>query len=273
MRSHHTRRRVAVSAVLLLISATPGEAWPFAGQRPAAPSADRPNILLMVSDDQTWTNFTRDLMPNTFAELVDKGVTFDRGYVASSECCPARAEILTGLYEHHTGVDQTDSPFDRPTIVDALHAQGYRSGLFGKYLNSWPCTPRSEFDQWVCAAGGLSSYTLLNPTLNVNGAWTKFSGYTTDILANETVSFIQSTPSDQPFFAMYTPPSPHLPADDPRCLGIAVDPYRPPAYDEDTTAGAKPQSTPAITRSRPSTLVYRRMRSATASGCSTTFVE
>lgn len=200
-----------------------------------------PNVLLVVTDDQTTGNFTRDLMPTVFDELVDKGVNFDRAYVGTSLCCPSRAEILTGLYGHHNRVDGNDVPLLRPTIVEALRSNGYRTSLAGKYLNSWPCTPRPEFDQWVCGGEGLSSYTLKDPKLNVNGTWTQFSGYTTDILANFTVDFIESTPADQPFFAMYTPTSPHLPANDDRCSSVPVGQHRPPSYDEDTLLAGKPQ--------------------------------
>ena len=75
---------------------------------------------------------------------------FKRAYVNTSLCCPSRAQIITGLYEHHTGVDTNAVPLERPTIVEALHDIGYRTMLAGKYLNSWACTPRPEFDRWAC---------------------------------------------------------------------------------------------------------------------------
>lgn len=201
--------------------------------------SNRPNILLLVSDDQSWTSFTRELMPSVFGELVDKGALFNRGYATTPLCCPSRAEILTGLYEHHTGVDGNQVTLERPTIVHALRDLGYRTSLAGKYLNSEPCDPLPEFDQWICAGAGQSSYSLKNPTLNVDGVWTRFIGYTTDILADFTVDFIAATPEDQPFFAVYSPTSPHLPANDDRCAD-PVQPHRPPSFDEDTAAGGKP---------------------------------
>ncbi|MBA3430971.1 MAG: sulfatase-like hydrolase/transferase, partial [Actinobacteria bacterium] len=53
--------------------------------------ANRPNILLIISDDQPFSIFSRETMPNVFSELVDKGVQFDRGYVNTSWCCPSRS--------------------------------------------------------------------------------------------------------------------------------------------------------------------------------------
>jgi len=202
----------------------------------------RPNILLLVSDDQAWSTFSRDLMPSTFRDLVDQGILFKRAYVNTSLCCPSRAQILTGLFEHHTGVDANAVPLDRPTIAQALHDTGYRTMLAGKYLNSWEtCGPRPEFDRWDCVGAPLpSSYSLLNPWINEDGTWVQRSGYQTDILADDVVHFIQSTPDDQPFFAMYTPTSPHLPADDFRYADMSVSPPHGPAFDQNTLTAKSP---------------------------------
>jgi arylsulfatase A-like enzyme len=236
-----------LAGVALLVPARTIPARQAAVRRALAATAlpaNRPNILLLVSDDQTESTYGRGLMPGLFSQMVDKGMSFDRAYVNTSQCCPSRAQILTGLYEHHTGVDENSVGLVRPTIVQALHDIGYRTTLSGKYLNSWPCDPRPEFDQWVCAASGKSDYELVNPTLNVNGTWETFTGYTTDILANYIIDSINSTPTDQPFFAMYTPTSPHLPADDPRCATNPVPLYRPPSFNEDVVADGKPSWLP-----------------------------
>ncbi len=198
--------------------------------------ASRPNVLLLVSDDQTWSDFSRPLMPSVFSDLVDQGTLFKRAYVNTSLCCPSRSQMLTGLFEHDTGVDANAVPLDRPTIAEALHDSGYRTMLAGKYLNSWEtCGPRPEFDRWACVgAPAPSSYSMIDPTINEDGIWTQYQGYQSDILASQVASFIQSTPDDQPFFAMYTPTTPHMPADDPRYADMPVTPPRPPSFDQDT---------------------------------------
>jgi arylsulfatase A-like enzyme len=201
---------------------------------------DRPNILLVVSDDQPYTLFNRTLMPKLFASMVDKGVYFPRAYDQTGLCCPSRSEILTGLNEVHTGVDGNAIGLARLTLVNALHDQGYRTELAGKYLNSWPCMPRPEFDEWNCTSSGISGYQYTDPTINENGTWVNETGYTTDILASKVVDFINTTPTGQPLFAMFTPTSPHLPANDPRCADNPVNPYRPPSWDEDTQHDGKP---------------------------------
>jgi arylsulfatase A-like enzyme len=229
------RSRLTIAALFTAALAPIAPSAPAVG---AAPPPDRPNILLIVTDDQTYSTWSRDLMPSTFAQLVDKGVTFNRGYVSSSLCCPSRSEILTGLYEHHTGVDRNKVSLTRPTFVEALHSLGYRTMLDGKYLNSWPCIPRAEFDRWVCSS---RTNTLVNPKLNVDGAWKTYTGWTPQVLANFGIDFIAHTPTDQPYFLMYTPKDPHLPADDTRYQDLQVDPVRSPNWDEETRTGKKPQ--------------------------------
>ncbi len=85
-----------------------------------------------------------------------------------------------------------------------------------------------------------SSYSLLNPWINEDGEWQHRNGYQTDILADDVVDFIDSTPDDQPFFAMYTPTSPHLPADDPRYDSMSVTPPRGPSFDQNTLTTKSP---------------------------------
>ena len=194
------RRLMALVCCALVVSAAasgaeaPRARASGATTTPIARAADpeRPNILLLISDDQAWSDFTPALMPSVYAQLVDQGVLFKRAYVNTSLCCPSRSQIITGLYEHHTGVDANTVPLERPTIVEALHDVGYRTMLAGKYLNSWPCTPRPEFDRWACVGTPLpSTYSMIDPLINVDGEWASYQGYQTDILADQLVSFVR----------------------------------------------------------------------------------
>ena len=233
-------RRRAAAAVAALLTGLVLIASTSRHEARALP-ANRPNILVIIADDQHPSTFTATYMPAVFSQLVGKGVRFDRGYVNSSVCCPSRSEILTGLYEHHTGVDFNGTPLTKPTIVEALHDLGYRTMLSGKYLNSAPCDPRPEFDRWVCQHHDPpSSTTLRNPTLNVDGTWSTFNGYTTQITADFVSSFIRSTPTDRPFFAMYSPTSPRLGGGDDRYGSMPVPALRPPSYDEETRTADTP---------------------------------
>ena len=193
----------------------------------------RPNVVVLLSDDQAVSLFDRRLMPNVYSQLIDRGANFTRGYVNVSQCCPSRASILTGLYAHNTGVDSNMISLDaqvpaRPTIATALHAAGYRTMLAGKYLNSESCEPRPGWDEWVCG----TKVTQVDPQLNVNGRTVQRHGYTTDIVGSFAIDFIErNRDPDHPFFLYYAPKTPHLPANDKRAVSLAVPPYRPPSYD------------------------------------------
>ena len=230
----------------LLPLATAGSPALASGSASTAASSPgtHPNILLIVSDDQAWSTFNRDLMPSVYSQLVDQGVLFKRAYVNTSLCCPSRAQIVSGLYEHDTGVDQNEVLLTRPTFPMALHDAGYATMLAGKYMNSWPCDPRGEFDQWACVATPeISSLSLVDPIVNVNGVWQRKTGYEPDVLEGMASDFIKSTPADQPFFVMYTPTTPHLPADDTRYDDMPVSPPRGPEFNSNTmTAGTPPYS-------------------------------
>jgi N-acetylglucosamine-6-sulfatase len=226
---------------------------------PPANAQGRPNILVLLSDDQAFHLFDRQLMPNVFSQLVDQGVDFGRAYVNVSQCCPSRSSILTGLYSHNTGVDSNTVALDgrspaRPTMAVALHDAGYRTMLAGKYLNSEPCNPQPGWDQWVCG----TKNTEVDPQLNVNGEDIQYRGYTADILADFAVDFLKADADPgHPFFIYYAPKDPHLPANDDREDSLEVPPYQPPSYD----AIPDPASRPAWASRR-----YRRSNSARSKG-------
>jgi arylsulfatase A-like enzyme len=254
-----TIRAVVLCAVLVGGACThPTPAPPPPSGSPSGPSATgsqpppragTPNVLILLSDDQTSEEFSRTLMPHVFADLVDQGVDFTRAYVNQSQCCPSRSSILTGLYAHHTGVDTNTTPLDgqtppRPVFPLTLQEAGYRTGLFGKYLNSESCDPQPGWSQWVCGTPN----TEVDPVLNINGQVQSFKGYTADILATKTVTFIRnSTNQAKPFFAYYAPKDPHLPANDPRASSLEVPPFHPPSYN----VNPQPETKPAWTRLPP----------------------
>jgi arylsulfatase A-like enzyme len=212
-----------------------------AGSTDAASPGAHPNVLLIVSDDQAWSTFSPELMPSVYNQLVDQGVLFKRAYVNTSLCCPSRAQIVSGLYEHDTGVDQNEVLLTRPTFPMALHDAGYATMLAGKYMNSWPCDPRAEFDEWACVATPeISSLSLVDPKVNIDGVWQTKTGYEPDVLQGLASNFIENTPADQPFFVMYTPTTPHLPADDTRYADMPVSPPRGPAFDVNTMTNDTP---------------------------------
>ena len=185
---------------LLFSLATPAASF-------AAPAGLRPNILVIMTDDQSHDTVSSQFMPITKAEIADEGLTAANFVMPTALCCPSRASFLTGKYQHNAGVYGNHDHLIGPTVVNALHDAGYFTGLSGKYLNSWPGTPRPEFDFW---AGWITGY--VNPMLNLQGEAREVPGYMTYLLRDQAVAFLDKVPPQKPFFLLFAPHAPHKPA-------------------------------------------------------------
>ena len=116
----------------------------------AATDAERPNILLIVSEDNgPELGCYGDPFVNTpvLDKLVEEGVRFQNAFVPQAGCSQSRAALLTGLYPHQNGqIGLATWKFrmyreDRPNIVRSLKQTGYRTGIIGKlHIN-----PKSVF--------------------------------------------------------------------------------------------------------------------------------
>ncbi len=114
-----------------------------------AASRPRPNIVLLIADDQAWTDYgfmghPRIRTPN-LDRLAREGLRFRRGYVTSSLCCPSLASIITGRFPHQHRITSNDPPL--PTNVPP--AQAYRTPAFregrermDRHLEAVPTLPR-----------------------------------------------------------------------------------------------------------------------------------
>ena len=212
----------------------------------------RPNMVVIELDDSRWD--TVGYMPTVEQRLVNQGVSFGNSFVTTPLCAPSRASLLTGRYAHHTGILYNEPPdggaesFDpSSTLATWLHDAGYRTGLFGKYLNGYaslaPAVPPG-WDEWHAyfadtegpeAGPSYFDYMLAEDGRLVaygNGA----QAYLTDVLARKLLRFVgHRAHSRHPFFALFTPLAPHVPAtpaprDASRLVGLP--PWRPPSYDE-----------------------------------------
>ena len=194
----------------------------------ARAQTQRPNVLIVMTDDQSHDTLTSQFMPITTQRIAGQGVLCSRGYMSTSLCCPSRAAFLTGMYARNNGVERNKDPLNLPTFVEALHSAGYYTGLSGKYLNSWPGNPRPEFDFWAAWIHGYQ-----DAKMNIAGTFMNVPGYNTDVLANYALQFLNQVPSNQPFFLMFTPHAPHLPADPaPKYKNLyqGLPPNRPPNF-------------------------------------------
>jgi N-acetylglucosamine-6-sulfatase len=229
----------------------------------AAAAAERPNIVFILVDDMRFDSLR--YMPNVQRLLVGHGVSFQNMFVVNSWCCPSRTTFLTGNYSHTTGVYTLSLPYggfgrfrDDSTIATWLHGAGYRTGLFGKYLNGYS-EGKSTYvppgwDRWFAYSksddygryGYYYNYTAVD-----DGTYVHFghqpSDYGTDVVARKAKAFIRG--SSKPFFLYAAPFAPHIPAiPAPRDVNAfsGLAPYRPPGYFEKDVSD-KPQ----WVRSRP----------------------
>jgi N-acetylglucosamine-6-sulfatase len=209
------------------------------------PHAERPSIVLVLTDDQRWDTLWG--MQTVVEALAAHGVTFTNSFVTNPLCCPSRASLLTGRYSHSTGVYLNAPPHggfrsfrDTTTIATVLHAAGYTTGLFGKYLNGYGAQPSDAlytppgWDYWTAFLGNTTyyDYRLVEQGL-VTQYGRRASDYSTDVLARKAASFVASAP--RPFFLALAPFAPHTPATPPRRYArtFALFPWwGPPSFNE-----------------------------------------
>jgi N-acetylglucosamine-6-sulfatase len=194
--------------------------------------SERPNIIFILADDLdtqygNWTNY----FPKIKTLLSDKGLTFTNAYVSVGLCCPSRASLLTGRYAHNTKIMTNHFPnggfqkmydlnLENSTIATWLQNAGYRTALFGKYLNGYPANVNETYippgwTEWY--AGEYDPYKQFNYTFNQNGKLVFYGlqpeDYLQDVLKDLATDFINRTTLDQgPFFMWISSFSPHRPA-------------------------------------------------------------
>lgn len=105
----------------------------------AAAGRGRPNILLAVSDDQSWahTGVTGEALVRTpaFDRVAREGVLFNNAFCVSPSCAPSRASLLTGqpIWRLREGANmRAHLPAAFPVYTRALRQAGYHVGLHGK---------------------------------------------------------------------------------------------------------------------------------------------
>jgi len=204
------RTRGAIALALFLLTVSCG----------TAPVPVRPNVVLILSDDQGWgdlsLNGNSNLHTPNIDSLAEGGVLFDRFFV-SPVCSPTRAELLTGRYHPRGGVYSTSSggerlDLDETTIAQVFLEAGYRTAAFGKWHNGmqYPYHPNARgFEEYYgFCSGHWGNY--FSPMLEQNGELVQGEGYIIDDLTDRALDFIEENQT-RPFF-LYIPYNiPHSP--------------------------------------------------------------
>lgn len=188
----------------------------------AAPQ-DRPNILLVITDDQRYDTlsvvqaeqgekgrFPWIETPN-MDRLAKDGVRFRNAFVVNSVCSPSRASILTGLYSHHNGIANNRTPFpeNATTYVKLLREAGYRTGYFGKWHMGFQSGQRPGFD-FSASFVGQGHY--FDEPFEINGRAVPTKGWVDDVTTDYALEFLrENNGSGQPFAMTVGYKSPHGP--------------------------------------------------------------
>ncbi len=186
----------------------------------ALPPSTRPNILLIVTDDQGYGDFSIHGNPHLQTPHIDQlaaaGVQFERFFV-NSFCAPTRAALLTGRWPVRTGCHGVTHNREamraaEVTLAEALRGAGYRSACIGKWHNGeqYPFTPQGQgFDEFFGFNNG--HWNQYFDAVLLRGAQHEAtSGYITDVLTDEALKFI-ATNKASPFFCYLAFNAPHSP--------------------------------------------------------------
>ena len=191
-----------------------------AGQLTGAAERSRPNIVMILTDDQGWGDLSVNGNINLHTPNIDtlsrQGASLEHFYVCPV-CSPTRAEMLTGRYNTRLGVTSTSTGGERLnedeiTIGDTFKAAGYATAAFGKWHNGmqWPYHPNARgFDEFYGFCSGHWGH-YFSPELEHNGRLVKGDGYMTDDLTNHAIDFIEKN-KDKPFFCYLPYNIPHSP--------------------------------------------------------------
>jgi arylsulfatase A-like enzyme len=203
---------VAPLVLMAYVSALPLRAPALAATERAAAPATRPNIVLILTDDQRWDSLAQ--LPATNARSWRR---YTESFTVEPMCCPSRASTLSGQTPVHTRVDTLHKGelFDEQrTFATMLHAAGYRTVFAGKYLNKWPYGRGAYippgWDRFYAFGGGDKYYRyrlIENGKPKSYGA--KPAHYSTDVLARKVVREIEQAPKNKPLLVEYAPYGPH----------------------------------------------------------------
>lgn len=189
------------------------------------------NIVLIIADDLDLFLDGMTPMQNTLDLIGSKGATFSNCFVASPICCPNRASILTGKYQHnHLVVNNSINggcnniewqELQEPNTFAAYLKKEmfYTTFYAGKYLNQYgdkivggAAHIPIGWDWWAGLIGNSKYY---NYILSINGTEKKFgndsSDYLTDVISDMATNFIKTHNPNQPFLMVLAPPAPHAP--------------------------------------------------------------
>ncbi|MGH2990493.1 MAG: sulfatase family protein [Solirubrobacterales bacterium] len=265
---------------------------------PSAAAGKRPNIVLVVTDDQTLASLDAGTMPSTLGLIGGEGTEFTNAVATTPLCCPSRASMLTGQYAHNHGTLGNTPGYEAlrhkaNTLPVWLGRAGYVTAHVGKYLNRYKASVAHPTD---VAPGWDEWHTVIDPSrryvryydyrLAVNGDAVRLGDrprdYITRVINRRAARMVREhAPRSKPLYLQVDHRAPHTEEGvdsggpcggtvppDPRDAGAfaAETLPRPPSFDEPDVSD-KPSFIRALPRLGGATTaaIERRYRCALAS--------
>jgi arylsulfatase A-like enzyme len=173
----------------------------------------RPNILYIMSDDHAAHAMScygsRINQTPNLDRIANEGMRFDNCFCTNSICGPSRATILTGTYNHVNGMTTLSSKLDNRQLNFAklLQQDGYQTAVIGKWhLGQGPEHWPTGFDYYNILQG---QGPYFNPEMVCNGEKITYPGYTTDIITDLSLDWLEKRDPDRPFCLLYQHKAPH----------------------------------------------------------------
>jgi arylsulfatase len=193
----------------------------------------KPNVVIIITDDQGYGDLSFTGNPHLKTPAIDRfakeSVRMSNFYVCPVSA-PTRSGVMTGRYSLRTGVHDTYNggaimAGNEITIAEILKEAGYITGIFGKWHlgDNYPSRPVDQgFDESIVHLGGgmgqagdITTYfkgdrSYFDPVLWHNGKQQGYTGYCSDIFAEQAAEFIEKNQSS-PFLCYLSFNAPHTP--------------------------------------------------------------
>ena len=201
----------------------------------AAAAASRPNIILIMTDDQGYGDLSihgNPVLETPHLDAFARGSATMKNFHVSPVCSPTRASLMTGRYNYRTRVIDTfkgRSMMDpaEVTVAELLRGAGYATGIFGKWHlgDNYPMRPTDKgFEEALTIRGGglaqpsdpiENDRRYTNPIVFRNNRQEQAKGFCTDVFFDGALDFItKSQRAGRSFFAYLAPNAPHDPLHD-----------------------------------------------------------